>query len=480
MSEEKIDWLARVEELRPKAQQYTRLSGNSELMRTFCNLLDALSHLVDEYAQSEREYAVKAYVEEMLPYAQHVAKYDNFNGFLYRVLKPLVTATRWHPRLRIQVLKFWDTIAQQVIPHRSMLDTTPSEIHAGQRNIKLADLGVTDVRHYSTVRYVPLLDPVEWTTAWDEVIDKALRKTYAVLPKSEKKRGENFQERFYEKLAQLLQHDHGIVWRTPMEMKQVEEDLAKLPHEERYPKPDPLETPQTKFERAAKEVHKLLTYLSLEMIDSMIHHRSDEPADVDWGAQLHYIDCCIEVAQDRRDEVRLQPYEEVTRIIGNGVHSLYFLKTEKTFHDYAWLYDKALELYNVMDMPRPRLCKRIIDFMYILCRDLDWTIGDKEWVEAEKRYWDDNIYYADNNKPTKIKPHPKATLVHDTIEWSEEWEKVIDKVDELVEQELDVVYPNRSNYGVREWTIRARILVEEYNIVWLSPKELNPDMTFNE
>ncbi len=478
MSEEKIDWLARVEEARTEAQQYTKLNGDSKLIKAFCELINALSNLVDEYAKSEREYAVKAYVEEMFPYIHHVLKFDPFYSFIYRAVKPLVNATRWHPRLRLEVLKLWDMLSDRVLPHRSMFDTTRGEIWAAQRNIKLADMGVTDIRHYRTADRVDMIDPVEWTVAWDEAIDKAIRKTYAVLPKSAKKRGDNFQERFYETLARLLQADHGIVWRTPKEMKQVQEELDKLPRDERYPKPDPLEGTPTTLEEARREMHMV----GVERSFLLFGTPTDE--DTNWlkttylDAHLHYIDCCIAVTKDRRDEVRLQPYTEVTAAINTGLHTIEFVCNMGLSADKALLYEKLKALYDSIDVAHPRLSRKLIHALYILSRDAGFTVGDKEWLEAEKRYWDENMYCAD--KSTEIKPHAKAACLQDPIEWSEAWEKVIDEVDEMVEEELGEVHPNRSDYGEREWTVRARILAEKYDIVWHSPKDLNPDMTFNE
>lgn len=480
MSEEKIDWLARVEEARTEAQQYTKLNGDSKLIKAFCELINALSNLVDEYAKSEREYAVKAYVEEMFPYIHHVLKFDPFYSFIYRAVKPLVNATRWHPRLRLEVLKLWDMLSDRVLPHRSMFDTTRGEIWAAQRNIKLADMGVTDIRHYRSAYRVPMLDPVEWTIAWDEAIDRALGKTYAVLPKSKEKRRDNFQERFYEKLAHILQEDHGITWRTPAEIRKVEEELAKLPKEERYPQPDPLDRFLTARDRAGRAMNKTLTDGMMRLSDEPMDEKAARARQSYWESHLHYIDCCIAMQYDRRDAARLQPYTEVISAITGALHTIDFMREIASTVEKAVLYEKALALFHSIDVFHPRLRQRVLLTMHLIARDSDFTVGDQEWWTREDRYYGYNLPHANENRPSRIKPHPEDRLVRDSVEWTSEWEKVIDKVDEEVEQELGIVHPNRRDYGEREWAVRARILEEKYDILWLSPKDLNPDMTFNE
>ncbi len=479
--QEKIDWVARVEAARLQAQKYTKPNGKPELLNAYGEMLYALSHLVDEYVKTEREYEVKPYIEEMFPYAHHAYEYEHMKHILCNAFCNLPQATRWHPRLRVQVLEMYDKAHRQVTSRRPFGDTTEAEIWAGQRNIKLADIGVTDIRYYHTPSRVDMIDPIEWTLAWDEVIDTAVRKTYAVLPKSKEKRGDNFQERFYEKLANILQEDHGITWRTPDQMKKVEEKLAQLPNEERHPKPDPLDAFMTTRERASKAMGNITIDRLLTLGEETADEEAAKARKDYWDAHLYHIDCCIAVTQDRRDEARLQPYTEVIAAIKCGLSTIEFLRDMASSVEKAVLYEKLRVLYEAsQQVYHPRLSETLINAMYLLARRADYTVGDKDWLEAEERHWVYNLSYAHENRPTRIKPHPNDTYLRDSVEWSSKWEKVIDKVDEQVEQELGIVHPNRSSYGVREWTVRARILEEKYDILWLSPKDLNPDMTFNE
>ncbi len=480
MSEEKIDWLARVEAARKEVQKYPKPTGNAALLDAYGEMLYSLSHLVEEYVKTERIYEVKAYIEEMFPYANHAYEYDHMKHILCNAFCDLPQATRWHPRLRVKVLDMYDKAYNQVTTRRSISDTTASEIITGQRNIKLADLGITDIRHYRTPSRMPLIDPVEWTVEWDEAIDKAVRKTYAVLPKSKEKRGENFQERFYEKLAHILQEDHGITWRTPAEMKQVEEELDKLPNEERYPQPDPLDRFLTARDRAGRAMNKTLTDGMMRLSDEPMDEKTARARQAYWESHLHYIDCCIAMQYDRRDAARLQPYTEVIAAITAALHTIDFMREIASTVEKAVLYEKALALFHSIDVFHPRLRQRVLLTMHLIARDSDFTVGDQEWWTREDRYYGYNLPHANENRPSRIKPHPEDRLVRDSVEWTSEWEKVIDKVDEQVEQELGIVHPNRRDYGEREWAVRARILEEKYDILWLSPKDLNPDMTFNE
>lgn len=86
-----------------------------------------------------------------------------------------------------------------------------------------------------------------------------------------------------------------------------------------------------------------------------------------------------------------------------------------------------------------------------------------------------NIDLADYGRLEEIPQ--TGHLKSDPVEWTAEWEDVIDEVDKKVEAELGNYRGMGYCFGF--WSTRTRILLEDYEIEWRSPSAMNTGMIFD-
>lgn len=79
----------------------------------------------------------------------------------------------------------------------------------------------------------------------------------------------------------------------------------------------------------------------------------------------------------------------------------------------------------------------------------------------------------------EIEQNPHAGhLEKDPVEYSEEYEAVIDQVDAEVDEKMNGE-PYAMGMCFEIWRIKQNILAEKYKIEWKTPSEMNPDVTFD-
>ena len=129
---------------------------------------------------------------------------------------------------------------------------------------------------------------------------------------------------------------------------------------------------------------------------------------------------------------------------------------------------------------RPRLKLKLLDFELTVLRRIEAQTGHDmsicEHVSNELSFYYRNIKYADSGDFVSIEQ--RGNLKHDPIEWSAEYERVIDEVEKKV-GELLSDEPRGMGFCFSYWNTKANVLSEYYGIEWRSPAIMNPGVIFD-
>ena len=137
-------------------------------------------------------------------------------------------------------------------------------------------------------------------------------------------------------------------------------------------------------------------------------------------------------------------------------------------------YDHMLErLYSAVSrmvdtiFERPRLKLKLLDFELMVLRRIEAQTGHDmsicEHVSNELSFYYRNIKYADSGDFASIEQ--RGNLKHDPIEWSAEYERIIDDVEKKV-GELLSDEPRGMGFCFSYWNTKANVLSEYYGIEW--------------
>ncbi len=99
---------------------------------------------------------------------------------------------------------------------------------------------------------------------------------------------------------------------------------------------------------------------------------------------------------------------------------------------------------------------------------LEEAKDDVEWIEA-------NIKAADEGRYDDIVS--RGILKSDPLEWTKEWEDVIDEVDKQAYKEMKGM-PRGMGFCFGFWTAR-RAALEERGLSWRDPHQMNPGVLFD-
>lgn len=129
---------------------------------------------------------------------------------------------------------------------------------------------------------------------------------------------------------------------------------------------------------------------------------------------------------------------------------------------------------------RPRLKLKLLDFELMVLRRIEAQTGHDmsicEHVSNELSFYYRNIKYADSGDFASIEQ--RGNLKHDPIEWSAEYERIIDDVEKKV-GELLSDEPRGMGFCFSYWNTKANVLSEYYGIEWRSPAIMNPGVIFD-
>ncbi len=150
-------------------------------------------------------------------------------------------------------------------------------------------------------------------------------------------------------------------------------------------------------------------------------------------------------------------------------------------------YDHMLErLYSAVSrmvdtiFERPRLKLKLLDFELTVLRRIEAQTGHDmsicEHVSNELSFYYRNIKYADSGDFASIEQ--RGNLKHDPIEWSAEYERIVDDVEKKV-GELLSDEPRGMGFCFLYWNTKANVLSEYYGIEWRSPAIMNPGVIFD-
>ena len=104
--------------------------------------------------------------------------------------------------------------------------------------------------------------------------------------------------------------------------------------------------------------------------------------------------------------------------------------------------------------------------------DLDMSEDVQEKIYLYRR----NIERADQGNFDDIEQ--EGHLKQDPIEWSAEYERVIDEADKKVYSLLKD-HPRGMGFCFAYWHAKAQVLSEDYGITWRSPSLMNPHVMFD-
>lgn len=103
-------------------------------------------------------------------------------------------------------------------------------------------------------------------------------------------------------------------------------------------------------------------------------------------------------------------------------------------------------------------------------------LGIAEDVSNEISLYGRNIQYADNGRFDRIEQI--GHLKRDPIEWSAEYESVIDEAEKKIYKMLKR-HPRGMGFCFAYWHAKAQVLKEDYGIEWRSPAIMNPGVMFD-
>lgn len=133
-----------------------------------------------------------------------------------------------------------------------------------------------------------------------------------------------------------------------------------------------------------------------------------------------------------------------------------------------------------MVIDHPRLKLEMLKLQLTVIRRIealcDHDLDESEDVEDELAYYQRNIAYADNGDFDKIAQN--GTLKRDPIEWSLDYESVIDEANKKIYSILEG-HPRGMGFCFAYWNTKAQVLKADYGIEWRSPAIMNPHVMFD-
>lgn len=113
----------------------------------------------------------------------------------------------------------------------------------------------------------------------------------------------------------------------------------------------------------------------------------------------------------------------------------------------------------------------ISDLIYNAIKDRNYYIDD-ECLDIKEVVL---TVLSENEFNTIFSKASKRSLVHDKIEMTDEYLSVIDEVERKIDEQK-ILTGKSSCYEI--WSLKKEFLLE-YNIIWHTPKELNPRIMFD-
>lgn len=154
---------------------------------------------------------------EFLDAAHYLEGCDDMLDNLYAAVRRMRGALSDHPRLTIGLLELERTVIMRIealCGHElGALEDVEAELSRYRHNVACADRGcfdaIVNMGHLKS-------DPIEWSAAYEDIIDEADRRTYALL--EEYPRGMGFCLAYWNARTRVLKTRYGIDWKSPAAM----------------------------------------------------------------------------------------------------------------------------------------------------------------------------------------------------------------------------------------------------------------------
>lgn len=156
------------------------------------------------------------YLKEILFHARLLLVPEHAD-LVYEVCRRAGRTISTHPRIKLQFLclqrEAWELIPNTEKEEESTEGQLEQDITHYQSNIAAADRGdFNQILPYGHLKH----DPIEWSAAYEAVIDDAEKKVYDEL--QDFPRGMGFCHAYWHTLATVLLKDYGIRWQSPAVM----------------------------------------------------------------------------------------------------------------------------------------------------------------------------------------------------------------------------------------------------------------------
>lgn len=187
--------------------------------------------------------------------------------------------------------------------------------------------------------------------------------------------------------------------------------------------------------------------------------------------------CCGDVLLAERNISEQDRIWENASLARELLHAGTFLEGYDTMLDNL---RSALDRMAGLMSDHPRLKLELLELELTVLRRLealsDGESGLSDEVQEQIDFYRRNLARAERGEWEQIEP--RGCLKQDPVEWSAEYERVIDAADEKVGRSLAGI-PRGMGFCHAFWNERARVLREEYGLEWRSPAVMNPGVMFD-
>ena len=193
-------------------------SGNGDTIEAYWEVCCGDVLVAEENLREQRRlWENSALAEEFLDIAEYLEGFDHKLDGLNQAVQRMTDAVYEHPALKLRLLMFRQLVLSRIESLHGCELGESEDVHAQicmyERNIGHADRG-----EFGAVEQEGCLkrDPVEWTSAYERVIDEVERLVDGEL--EDHPRGMGFCFAYWSAKKHILLDRFGIEWRSPSAM----------------------------------------------------------------------------------------------------------------------------------------------------------------------------------------------------------------------------------------------------------------------
>ena len=214
MEEQKVDYAAELERAREAVEGLQR-DGDPATLEACWEVCCGDVLVAERNLENRiRIWENASLAREFLDIARYLEGYDQLLDPLHTAVSRMSDALSDHPRLKLELLELLLLLLRRIEALGDCdLDRSEeicSRIALYRRNIACADRGA-----FGEIEPEGLLkrDPVEWSSAYERIIDEVERKIGIRL--ADHPRGMGFCFAYWSAKAEILRGEYGLEWRSP-------------------------------------------------------------------------------------------------------------------------------------------------------------------------------------------------------------------------------------------------------------------------